>query len=393
MRTFGFVYISGGALDNTRRRATESAPGHISQISDGTFQIAAGGGENGDGVEEGAQGRERPETVSGGSFAIDSADDAVHSNTSLSIHGGSFDVASGDDAFHADETLTVTGGVIRIRESYEGLEALRVEIQGGEISLVAENDGLNAAGENGSSGMTGGRDGRSGSGWGGRNPSSDGAIVISGGTLSIPASGDSIDANGSLEITGGTITISGPAQGDTATLDYDTTATIAGGTFFGTGASRMARSFSDSTQGVLFVNVGDQAAGTSVSISDASGSSLIAAVPELSFGVVIVEQPRRRVPATAHRRRRIRVVGSPGRVTPPRSDAGKPENQPQQRGGNLSGRIDKAKPHLVIPDAAARACAEAASRARRKCAGPSTSIRARRGIRDTRCPAPRRSIR
>ena len=286
--SLGFVYISGGALDIAAKGDGISAGAYL-QISDGTFQIAAGGGENGDSMK--GLKAESGLTVSGGSFAIDSADDAVHSNTSLSIHGGSFDVASGDDAFHADETLTVTGGIIRIRESYEGLEALRVEIQGGEISLVAENDGLNAAGENGSSGMTGRRDGRSGGGWGGRNPSSDGAIVISGGTLSIQASGDGIDANGSLEIAGGTITISGPAQGDTATLDYDTTATITGGTFFGTGASRMARSFSDSTQGVLFVNVGDQAAGTSVSISDASGSSLIAAAPELSFGVVIFSSP------------------------------------------------------------------------------------------------------
>lgn len=286
--SLGFVYISGGALDIAAEGDGISAGAYL-QISDGTFQIAAGGGENGDSMK--GLKAESGLTVSGGSFAIDSADDAVHSNTSLSIHGGSFDVASGDDAFHADETLTVTGGVIRIRESYEGLEALRVEIQGGEISLVAEDDGLNAAGGNDSSGMTGGRDGRFGGGWGGGSSSSDGAIVISGGTLSIQAFGDGIDANGSIEITGGTITISGPAQGDTATLDYDTTATITGGTFFGTGASGMARSFSDSTQGILFVNVGDQAAGTSVSISDASGNVLISVAPELSFSVVIFSSP------------------------------------------------------------------------------------------------------
>ena len=323
--SLGFVYISGGALDIAAEGDGISAGAYL-QISDGAFNIVAGGGsENGESETSdfwgGFRGGARPGrgqemkpsaapdsdadsgtsmkglkaesglTISGGSFVIDSADDTVHSNTTLSILGGSFDVASGDDAFHADETLTVTGGIIRISESYEGLEALRVEIQGGEISLVAEDDGLNAAGGNDSSGMTGGRDGRSGGGWGGRNPSSDGAIVISGGTLSIQAFGDGIDANGSIEITGGTITISGPAQGDTATLDYDTTATITGGTFFGTGASGMARSFSDSTQGILFVNVGDQAAGTSVSISDASGNVLISAAPELSFSVVIFSSP------------------------------------------------------------------------------------------------------
>lgn len=323
--SLGFVYISDGALDIAAEGDGISAGAYL-QISDGAFNIVAGGGsENGESETSdfwgGFRGGARPGrgqdmepsaapdsdadsgtsmkglkaesglTISGGSFVIDSADDAVHSNTTLSILGGSFDVASGDDAFHADETLTVTGGIIRISESYEGLEALRVEIQGGEISLVAEDDGLNAAGGNDSSGMTGGRDGRFGGGWGGGSSSSDGAIVISGGTLSIQAFGDGIDANGSIEITGGTITISGPSQGDTSTLDYDTTATITGGTFFGTGASGMARSFSDSTQGILFVNVGDQAAGTSVSISDASGNVLISAAPELSFSVVIFSSP------------------------------------------------------------------------------------------------------
>ena len=163
---------------------------------------------------------------------------------------------------------------------------------------------------------------------------------VSGGTLSIHASGDGIDANGSLEITGGTITISGPAQGDTATLDYDTTATITGGTFFGTGASRMARSFSDSTQGVLFVNVGDQAAGTSVFHLGRQRQQ-----PDRGHAGAVVrrrdlQQPRRRVRRDLHRRRRIRLVGSPGRVTPRAQTLGSRKNQPQQRGGNLPGRVD-----------------------------------------------------
>ena len=55
-------------------------------------------------------------------------------------------MASGDDAFHADENLTVNAGTIHITKSYEGLEGLHVRIAGGEITLVASDDGLNAAG-------------------------------------------------------------------------------------------------------------------------------------------------------------------------------------------------------------------------------------------------------
>ena len=95
--------------------------------------------------------------ISGGSFTIDSADDSIHSNSSITIKDGVFEIASGDDAVHADENLTVAAGTMNISESYEGLEALHLEIQGGDITLTASDDGLNAAGGADSSGTQGGK--------------------------------------------------------------------------------------------------------------------------------------------------------------------------------------------------------------------------------------------
>ena len=69
--------------------------------------------------------------ITDGDFSIDSADDAVHSNTSVTVNGGTFSVATGDDAFHADDTLMVTDGTIDISTCYEGFEALHVDVQGG----------------------------------------------------------------------------------------------------------------------------------------------------------------------------------------------------------------------------------------------------------------------
>lgn len=237
--------------------------------------------------------------ISGGNFTIDSADDSVHSNASVTAAGGSFEIASGDDAFHADDTLTVSGGTINITESYEGLEALYLNIQDGDITVVSTDDGLNAAGGTDSSGTTGGRDGMfgggdrmgGGPGGGGMSSGSGGSIEISGGTLYINASGDGIDANGSLTISGGYTVVEGPAQGDTATLDYDTTAEITGGTFIGTGASGMAQTFSDSEQGVISVSAGEQSAGTGITLTDQNGNEIISYTPELSFAVVILSSP------------------------------------------------------------------------------------------------------
>ncbi len=239
--------------------------------------------------------------VNGGTFNIDAADDGVHANGSIAVNGGVFAIATGDDGFHADETLAIAGGTIDISTSYEGLEGLHVVVSGGEISLVASDDGLNAAGgmdSSGFGGMGGGNDtfgGRGGKRGGMQDNaqggmsggSSNGSVTISGGNIYVKASGDGIDANGTLSITGGNTVICGPNQGDTATLDYDTTATITGGTFVGTGAMSMAQTFSDSQQGVLAVNVGTVAAKTEVTVTDKAGNVKMTVTPELDFSLVI----------------------------------------------------------------------------------------------------------
>lgn len=342
--SLGFVYASSGNL-NISAEGDGMSAGSYMQIEGGTYNIVSGGGsENGENQSSsswggfmgggmpggdmggGMGGGKRPMSsdssatvsymatttvtddsstsmkgiksgagmlISDGTFTIDSADDSLHSNVSMTINGGTFEIASGDDGIHAEEELTVTNGTINITESYEGLEALDIKVSGGDINLVASDDGLNAAGGTDSSGTTGGRDGMFGGGMmgGGMSSSSNGSIVISGGKLYVNASGDGIDANGYLEITGGFTTVCGPTQGDTATLDYDISATITGGTFIGTGASGMAQTFSDSKQGVIAVSVGNQSANTEIVLKDSKGNTIVSYSPELSFGVVIISTP------------------------------------------------------------------------------------------------------
>ena len=128
-------------------------------------------------------------------------------------------------------------------------------------------------------------------GHGGMSSNSNGSIKVSGGNLYVKASGDGIDANGTLEISGGYIVVVGPTQGDTATLDYDRSGIITGGTFIGTGASGMVQTFSDSKQGVVAVSVGNQPAGTQIILKDKNGNTVLEHTPELNFAVVILSSP------------------------------------------------------------------------------------------------------
>lgn len=227
--------------------------------------------------------------IADGMFTINSADDSFHSNGSVTVNGGTFQIASGDDAIHADETLDVNAGTINITESYEGLEALNLTISGGEITLVADDDGLNAAGGSDSSGTSGGRDGM----FGGdpMSSNSDGTLVISGGKLQITASGDAIDANGTVEITDGYITTTGPTEGDTSVLDYDVSGSITGGTFIGTGAASMAQTFDDSEQGVITTTIDKADAQSTLELVDSDGNIIITYTPELSYEYIILSSP------------------------------------------------------------------------------------------------------
>lgn len=303
----GFVYLESGTFDICSDGDGISASAYV-QILDGCYEIVSGGGSGTSSGEESMKGIKAAGSIaiSGGKFSINSADDALHSNTSIVVTDGTFTVSTGDDGFHADETLSISGGIIDISKSYEGLEALDIVVSGGDIKLYASDDGLNAAGGSDSSGFGGGfgggdrfGGGRPGGGGGGRPggngggmSSGDGSVLISGGTLYINASGDGIDANGTLSITGGHTTVCGPTRGDTAILDYDVSGVISGGTFVGTGASGgMAQTFSNSQQGVLAVTVGSQSAGVSITLQDASGNTLLTYAPDLSYGLVILSTP------------------------------------------------------------------------------------------------------
>ena len=84
--------------------------------------------------------------VTGGTYIIDSQDDAVHTNGNMYIDNGKYTINIGNDAFHADTQLVINGGTIDIQNSYEGIESLEIIINGGDINVTASDDGINASG-------------------------------------------------------------------------------------------------------------------------------------------------------------------------------------------------------------------------------------------------------
>ena len=255
-------------------------PGNMQQGRMGGWNGWGGSSTGADGVSCKGLKADGDIILNGGDFTLDTADDAIHSNGSVSINGGSFEIATGDDGVHADEDLVINECAMNITESYEGLEGLTITVNGGEISLVSSDDGLNAAGGNDQSGF-GGRGDMFGS--------SASSLVINGGTLTVNAQGDGLDSNGTLTVNGGTVYVSGPTNSGNGAMDCGLSAVVNGGTVIAVGASGMAVGFGgDSTQGSIMVNVGNQAAGSAVTLTDETGKVLASWTPEKNYQNVVI---------------------------------------------------------------------------------------------------------
>lgn len=247
--TLGWVSVSNSTLNLDA--GEDGIQGETSvTISSGSYTVTSGGGSS---VEPSDEASTKGIKAGGslmlfsGIYTMDCSDDAFHANGDVTVSGGIYTVSTGDDAFHADEALTMSGGEIVIQDSYEGLEGSTVTISGGKISIVASDDGINAAG------------GADASGFGGFGPgntfgsaNSDYYIDISDGYIVIEAGGDGLDSNGNTTMSGGTVIVSSTGRGDGA-LDYDGTFTLSGGTLLAFDAGAMSETPSESSQYTVFV--------------------------------------------------------------------------------------------------------------------------------------------
>lgn len=285
----GYVALSDATLSLTAGEDGVQAETVLFADS-GTVTVKSGGGSTATvSSDTSAKGLKAGAGVllKGGSFTVDSCDDAIHSNGNVAISGGTFVLATGDDGVHADENVTVSDGTITVTKSYEGIEGATVDITGGTIDITASDDGLNAAGGNDQSGFGPRKDNFGG----GSSNDSTYYIRIAGGKITIDAGGDGIDSNGSLTVSGGETYVSGPTDNGNGALDFDGTGTITGGIVVAAGASGMAQNFGEnSTQGSILVSFGSFGSGA-VTVTNAAGETLASFTPAKQYNCVVVSAP------------------------------------------------------------------------------------------------------
>ena len=96
--------------------------------------------------------------ITGGNITITAPQDGIHVSDSLRFMEASLTIDAGDDAVHSDDELYIESGTVLINSCYEGLEAVTIEITGGDITMYPTDDGINANGGSSTMGF-GGRGG------------------------------------------------------------------------------------------------------------------------------------------------------------------------------------------------------------------------------------------
>lgn len=305
----GYIYIKGGTINIVCRNDGVQAE-NVLVLEDPTINIIAGGGSVNAPKKQSNKAKDRHEDdatqeeestesrkglksakdiiIFDGAYTIDSYDDSVHADHSINIADGEFHIQSGDDGIHAEHTLLISNGNIEIEKCFEGLEGFQIAVNGGRISVIASDDGVNATSSDTVMSQIKGFFARQ----------TLGKLEITDGLLTVNSEGDSLDSNGIMTISGGVVLVAGP-QGDSndSIVDCDGSKTVNGGILLciGTqddgdfGSSEDYFDVENQVQVVKSVEM--QSEGTAIELQDTNGNIIVTFIAPKSFDYIVATAP------------------------------------------------------------------------------------------------------
>ncbi|MGN0524318.1 MAG: carbohydrate-binding domain-containing protein [Eubacterium sp.] len=250
--------------------------------------------------------------ITNSSLTLEAEKDGIHADNEddetegfVYVKDGTVNISSADDGIHASSALKIEGGSVNIAKSNEGLEGRYISLTGGEVSVISDDDGINATDGSDSlqteQRMNGGMR-KDGTATQSNNETTDSTdsltdtaqvqcgISVSGGSHIINANGDGIDSNGELFVTGGTVIVHGPENSGNGAIDSNSAPQISGGTVVALGASGMAMGFSsESSQCSILYNLETTyEKGTEIVLENSKGKKVVGLTAEKSFNSVVI---------------------------------------------------------------------------------------------------------
>ncbi len=225
-------------------------------------------------------------TISGGHHYLNSTDDCIASDTSITLKSAEYVLYTLDQALNSDQALDIgeegneandEDFVIKIFHSYEGIQGGDINFYDAYTYIVSEDDGINATSD------------------------TDGYDVSmnfhENSKIWINAEGDGIDSNGDITMDGGELYVFGSTSGGDSSLDFDGSFSYTGGTILAVGQQGMVQTPDASNVNVLSFNLSSYSADTLISLiggenewsfilpKSYSQMNLILASPKISVGV------------------------------------------------------------------------------------------------------------
>ncbi len=224
--------------------------------------------------------------ITGGSFLLDAADDAIHGDGRLVIGGGTLALHGSNRAAVAREIL-VAGGVIEAKAPSRALVAERMEISGGTLLVEADEnairvrpyingseDGFDLEGDTASGGQLA-------------------TLLIRGGAISLSATGDgALRVRGDMTLAGGLLSVSAADNGG-APIRCDGVYRHTGGIAFSFGSTAFLPPTA-AEGGVISLTANFSAtrrAGETLALLDSTGNFLIATSARQNYKKFRIEAP------------------------------------------------------------------------------------------------------
>lgn len=195
----------------------------------------------------------------------------ANDSTNILSDGGSSEYDSciysmGPIVIEGDGTLNIYGN----QEEGEGIatETNNITINGGNINIECQDDGINAGGDGG-------------------------IITINGGEIYIKANGDGIDSNQNLIINGGNIYTMGSSVGGDAGIDTDAGFVINGGTIIALGSDMLESPETTSKQKSVCFNLNTAiSAGSTITLKNESEEEIISFEAKETFKTLIISNSK-----------------------------------------------------------------------------------------------------
>ena len=218
--------------------------------------------------------------ITGGEISVTAKNDAIHVNDAFSFTEAKLVITANDDAItvgnddNTEGEFYICSGSIEITKVYEGIEALNIVVDGGDLKISSSDDGINATSKESGNGVT-----------------------INDGNVEIINSGgrdaDGIDSNMDIIINGGSIFVSVPSDGNALDSGSESggKTVINGGSVIALGGTMMAEAPDSSSKQVTFMYSAQGNAGDTLKLESSDGKELFTKTITNSFSAVTVSLP------------------------------------------------------------------------------------------------------